>query len=70
MVETGEFAIVQHFPSINGLDMNRERILESEVSRAYKDQEVAKFLANVKRAFQHRIDAFTQDKDHGAERFA
>lgn len=70
MVESGEFAIVQHFPSISGLDMSRERILESEVSKAYKDQEVAKFRANVKRAFQHRIEAFTEDKDHGAKRFA
>lgn len=50
---------MQHFPAMNGLDMKRERILESEVSNAYKNQEVAKFKANVKRAFEHRVSMYT-----------
>ena len=52
------------------LTLSRERILESEVSGALKDQKVVKFRANINRAFQHRIDAFNQDKDHGAKKFA
>jgi hypothetical protein len=56
--ESEDYLIIQHFPTMNGLDLTRDRILESEVSKSFKDQELAKFKANVKRAFQHRIDIF------------
>jgi len=49
-VDSEENVIVQHYPSMNGLDLSKDRILESEVSQSFKVQEVAKFKANVKRA--------------------
>ncbi len=56
--QSSEPIIVQHFPNMKGLDMRSARILESDVSNAFKDQELAKFKANVKRAFEHRISMF------------
>lgn len=35
--ESEDYIIVQHFPNMNGLDMRKTRIWESEVSKAFKD---------------------------------
>lgn len=35
-VDSEENVIVQHYPSMNGLDLSKDRILESEVSQSFK----------------------------------
>lgn len=47
------------------MNMKKDRIAEGEINMAFKEQEVAKFRANCKRAFQKRIDLYMAEEDKG-----
>jgi len=45
--------------------MNKDRILTHQVTQAFKEQELAKFKSNLKRAFRKRVDLYMKNADMG-----
>jgi len=48
--ESEDYVIVMHYPQTSTMNMKKDRIAEGEINMAFKEQEVAKFRANCKRA--------------------